>query len=51
MLALYVQSSGLAASKFLERVWFYYCLAKDSTGIKGASDQPRDIWRARLGLH
>lgn len=36
MLALYVQSSGLAASKFLERVWFYCCLAKGSTGIKGA---------------
>lgn len=35
MLALYVQSSGLAASKFLERVWFYCCLAKGSTGIKG----------------
>lgn len=36
MLALYVQSSGVAASKFLERVWFYCCLAKGSTGIKEA---------------
>lgn len=38
MSVLYMPSSGLAASKFLERGWFYCCLAKSSTGIKGVSD-------------
>lgn len=31
----------LAASKFLERGWFYCCLAKSSTGIKGVSDKTK----------
>lgn len=34
---LYVPSSSLVASKFLERDWFYCYLAKGSTGIKGLS--------------
>lgn len=38
MSALCVLSSGLAASKFLERGRFYCCLAKSSTGIKGVSN-------------